>query len=129
MCHSKILKGWPYHAWLLVQANEALYSKECSGNPCWAVNSTSAATLKFSDYRKLCYKWQHAILGALRLALASKEYVQTRNALLFLSYNTKVGAVSADCLFSLLQNVLASPLSTVHVLYHLLLVYMCARVS
>ena len=85
-----------------MQANEALYSKECSGNPCWAVNSTSAATLKFSDYRKLCYKWQHAVLGALRTALASKEYVQTRNALLFLSYNTKVGLISADCLSSLL---------------------------
>ena len=85
-----------------MQANEALYSKECSGNPCWAVNSTSAATLKFSDYKKLCYKWQHAVLGALRTALASKEYVQTRNALLFLSYNTKVGLVSADCLSSLL---------------------------
>ena len=86
----------------MVQANEALYSKECSGNPCWAVNSTSAATLKFSDYRKLCYKWQHAVLGALRTALASKEYVQTRNALLFLSYNTKVGLSSADSLLSLL---------------------------
>ena len=51
--------------------------------------------MKFSDYKRLCYKWQHAVLNALRTALASNEYVQTRNALLFLSYNTKVGLSSA----------------------------------
>ena len=106
-----------------MQANEALYSKECSGNPCWAVNSTSAATLKFSDYRKLCYKWQHAVLGALRTALASKEYVQTRNALLFLSYNTKVSLSFADCRFSLLWNSIPLPLYLAHVQCQLVLVF------
>ena len=30
------------------------------------------------------------MVAALRTALISKEYVQTRNALLFLSYNSKV---------------------------------------
>ena len=112
-----------------MQANEALYSKECSGNPCWAVNSTSPATLKFSDYRKLCYKWQHAVLGALRTALASKEYVQTRNALLFLSYNTKVGRPSADCLPHCSRGESTIPLSRVHVQCQPLLAYMWARLS
>ena len=107
--------------------NEALYSKECSTNPCWvaSLNNISSPALKFSDYKKLCYKWQHAVLAATRTALASNEYVQTRNALLFLSYNTKVSLSSADCLLSLLQSELLLPLCWV--IYHMSL--LLAQVS
>ena len=68
------------------------------GNPaCGTSLNGTGPTCPFSDYKKLCLKWQHAILAVLRAALWSKEYTQTRNALLFLSYNSKVRGHAAVC--------------------------------
>ena len=74
-----------------MQGSEAVFGKECAGNPCCGTSLTSSKgpSLKFSDYKRLCLKWQQAVVAVLRIALSSKEYVQTRNALLFLSYNSK----------------------------------------
>ena len=82
------------------QASESTFSKECIGNPCASTGLThsSSPSLKFSDYKRLCLKWQGSVSSALRTALASKEYVQTRNALLFLSYNSKVCSFLATIL-------------------------------
>ena len=82
---------------LCMQGSEALFAKECAPNPCCsrAIGNSSAPAPTFNDFKRLCCKWQHAVLGAIRIALASKEYVQIRNALLFLNYNTKVSLSSA----------------------------------
>ena len=75
-----------------VQGSEAVFGKECVGNPCCGtiLKHSEGPSLKFSDYKRLCLKWEQAVVAALRTALMSREYVQTRNALLFLSYNSKV---------------------------------------
>ena len=75
-----------------MQGSEAVFGKECVGNPCCGtiLKHSNGPSLKFSDYKRLCLKWEQAVVAALRTALLSREYVQTRNALLFLSYNSKV---------------------------------------
>ena len=85
-----------------VQGSEAVFEKQCAGNPCCgtSLNSSKGSSLKFSDYKRLCLKWQQAVVAALRIALSSKEYVQTRNALLFLSYNSKVRIYLTGCYYS-----------------------------
>lgn len=89
----------------IMQGSEAVFKEECVGNPCCgiSVKDSMAPSLKFEDYKRLCLKWQQAVVAALRIALSSKEYVQTRNALLFLSYNSKVHIYLAGC--SLLRSV------------------------
>ena len=69
-----------------------------------AANRTS-----FGDYRRLCAKWQHTTVSSFRLALGSKNYVQTRNALFILSHIVKVGYLQPKCVLSYLLPAFAAP--------------------
>jgi hypothetical protein len=75
-----------------VQGSETIFNKECVPNPCCSTSASSGSgpAPKYSDFKRLCGKWQHSVVAAMRIALLSKEYMQTRNALLFLSYNSQV---------------------------------------
>jgi hypothetical protein len=80
-----------------VQESEAVFNSECVPNPCCATSTRSGSgpAPKLSDYKRLCGKWQHSVVAALRVALLSREYMQTRNALLFLGYNIQVCVMHA----------------------------------
>ena len=74
-----------------VQGSEGVYARECAARPGFSMSFSDpgASRTSFSDYRRLCAKWQHTITSGLRAALQSKNYVQTRNAFLILNTTVK----------------------------------------
>ena len=82
-----------HSARVCVQGNEGVYARECASQPGFSTSfkDPAANRTSFGDYRRLCAKWQHTTVTSFRLALGSKNYVQTRNALFTLSHIVKVG--------------------------------------
>ncbi len=74
-----------------MQGSEGVYARECAARPGFSMSFSDpgASRTSFSDYRRLCAKWQHTITSGLRAALQSKNYVQTRNAFLILNTTVK----------------------------------------
>jgi len=85
-------------------AGGGVYVAECEGTPGFSSSLAAPAggagspgappgappTTPLVHFRKLCHKWQHRVARGCRDALASGEYVQTRNALLVLHAAVRV---------------------------------------
>ena len=78
--HSPSLPFWP-------QADEALYEQECLTTPCFShhFGEPDGRRASYDDFRRLNVKWQQKLGKLFADCLNSKEYVQTRNALLILN--------------------------------------------
>jgi hypothetical protein len=84
-----------------MQGSESVYARECASQPGFSTSfgDPGANRTSFADYRRLCAKWQHTVATGLRAALGSRNYVQTRNALLIL--NTAIKARACGAYFGL----------------------------